>query len=287
MEIKLHANATTTPRIRRYIQQSAKSDRELAQELGISVPTVRRWRKRQDVADRHTTPDKVRKALTDQQASVINWLRLNFQIPLDELLNVVNEGMQQPISRAGLDRYLRGATERNRAPLRGRKALKAGERPGRLSVHYQRVSLLAEEGGEQHILWAEEKLSGWLNARAFAGASPMLVVNWLQAIQPHCPGEIHLIETENKKLFGDAGDRASPLQQWCTEQGTQLLQRPDRQTDVTLRLDTPLADLLPVATDKSLDALLQLLCATHNVSWTQKKLGGLTPEAFWHNALKG
>ena len=45
MEIKLHANATTTPRIRRYLQQSDKSDRELAAELGISVTTVRRWRK--------------------------------------------------------------------------------------------------------------------------------------------------------------------------------------------------------------------------------------------------
>ena len=36
MEIKLHANATTTPRIRRYLQQSEKSDRELAAELATS-----------------------------------------------------------------------------------------------------------------------------------------------------------------------------------------------------------------------------------------------------------
>ena len=35
MEIKLHANATTTPRTRKYLQESTKSDRELAQELGI------------------------------------------------------------------------------------------------------------------------------------------------------------------------------------------------------------------------------------------------------------
>ena len=46
MEIKLHANATTTPRTRKYLQESTKSDRELAQELGISITTVRRWRNR-------------------------------------------------------------------------------------------------------------------------------------------------------------------------------------------------------------------------------------------------
>lgn len=78
MEIKLHANATTTPRVRRYIQQSDKSDRLLAQELGISVATVRRWRQRQDVADRHTVPKTLRKALTDEQSLLINWLRQNY-----------------------------------------------------------------------------------------------------------------------------------------------------------------------------------------------------------------
>lgn len=287
MEIKLHANATTTPRVRRYIQQSTKSDRELAQELGISVPTVRRWRKRQDVADRHTSPKTVRKTLNDRQSTLINWLRLNFQMPLDELLVGVNEGMQQPVSRAGLDRYLSGTAQRNVAPLRGKKALKAGKLPGRVSLHYQRVSLLAEEGGEQHLLWAEEKVSGWLNARAFAGASPMLVVNWLQTVLSHCPCDIQSVETENKKLFGEAGDPAAPLQRWSTEQGILLLQRPERQTDVTIRLEIPLGELLPVAADKSLDAVLQLLCASYNLRWTQKKLGGLTPEAFWHNSLKG
>ena len=50
MEIKLHANATTTPRIRRYLQQSDKSDRALAAELGISVTTVRRWRQREQLS---------------------------------------------------------------------------------------------------------------------------------------------------------------------------------------------------------------------------------------------
>ncbi len=137
MEIKLHANATTTPRVRRYIQQSDKSDRVLAQELGISVATVRRWRQRQDVADRHTVPKSLRKALTNEQSLLINWLRQKLQLPLDELLVVVNQGMQQPISRAGLDRYLRGVGQRGEEQstvLRGKKAVKAGERPGTLAL---------------------------------------------------------------------------------------------------------------------------------------------------------
>ena len=48
MDLKLHANATTTPRIRAYIQKSQASNAALARELGIHSRTVARWKGRQD-----------------------------------------------------------------------------------------------------------------------------------------------------------------------------------------------------------------------------------------------
>lgn len=99
MEIKLHANATTTPRIRRYLQQSDKSDRELAVELGISVTTVRRWRNRDQVSDNHTTPKVIHKALRQEQATLINALRDITGAPLDDLLLLVNDGLDRRFPR--------------------------------------------------------------------------------------------------------------------------------------------------------------------------------------------
>lgn len=46
MDLKLHANVTTTPRTRAYIQASRASVAELAAELGVSETTIRRWRRR-------------------------------------------------------------------------------------------------------------------------------------------------------------------------------------------------------------------------------------------------
>jgi len=40
-DLKLHANATTTSKVRGYIQRSAASVAELAAELGVSQTTVR------------------------------------------------------------------------------------------------------------------------------------------------------------------------------------------------------------------------------------------------------
>ncbi|KAI3489480.1 hypothetical protein L1887_46526 [Cichorium endivia] len=112
MEIKLHANATTTPRIRRYLQQSDKSDRELATELGISVTTVRRWRNREQVSDNHTTPKVIHKALRQEQVALVNALRDITGAPLDELLQMVNSGLgiagvprdPEPLPQTGFDK---------------------------------------------------------------------------------------------------------------------------------------------------------------------------------------
>ena len=43
MEIRLHANARTTPKMRAYIQASRESVRSLSSELGVTETTIRRW----------------------------------------------------------------------------------------------------------------------------------------------------------------------------------------------------------------------------------------------------
>ncbi|AIR61416.1 hypothetical protein LH23_12350 [Cedecea neteri] len=106
MEIKLHSNATTTPRTRKYIQESAKTDGELAEELNISVDTVRRWRKRDDCYDKSHRPNTIHRALSHEQESMLVFLRVRLALSLDELLEAARLLIQQGISRASVSRML-------------------------------------------------------------------------------------------------------------------------------------------------------------------------------------
>lgn len=265
MEIKLHANATTTPRVRRYLQQSDKSDRELAKELGISVTTVRRWRNREQTGDRHTTPHVVHKVMRPAQVTLVNALRDTLHAPLDELLFMVNEGLGITVSRATLNRYLRPAHQREKAAPQGKKALKAGVVPDTLTLHYRRLSMTMDDGGDHHLLWAREPLSGWCYARVYSGISLPLVDNWLQETLARCMADIQCIETESVKWFEieAPGMKVSRLPQAVAS---------------TITFTEPLRTLVPAATEP--DALVQQLSVLWNTGKTQKKLGECTPQAF-------
>ncbi|TNG89702.1 hypothetical protein FHQ21_09865, partial [Testudinibacter aquarius] len=120
MDIKLHLNATTTPKIRAYIQQSSKSENELAQELGVSLQTIRKWRNRSDIWDRSHTPNKIRRTLSAEQEILLVYLRRHLNLSLDELVEAVRMLINSQASRAGISRVLKkqdvGRISRNALP---------------------------------------------------------------------------------------------------------------------------------------------------------------------------
>ena len=106
MELSLHANATTTPRVRAYIQRSRKSVVELAAELGVSETTIRRWRGRTSVTDRSHTPKTLTISLSPMEEALVCELRTRLQLPLDDITEVLHRCVNAKLSRSAIHRCL-------------------------------------------------------------------------------------------------------------------------------------------------------------------------------------
>jgi hypothetical protein len=65
MDLKLHANATTTPRPRAYIEKSQASNAAPARALGIHSCTVAGWKARREIVDRSIRPHRLTTALSE------------------------------------------------------------------------------------------------------------------------------------------------------------------------------------------------------------------------------
>ena len=95
MQIRLHKQATTTPKVRAAIQASDEPAWVLAQRHGTTEQTVWKWRKRDSVEDCSHTPHRLQTTLTPAQEAVAVALRKALLIPLDDLLAVIREFLNQ------------------------------------------------------------------------------------------------------------------------------------------------------------------------------------------------
>src|SRR3954465_7808332 len=83
----LHGSATTTEAIRRAIQHSQASLRQLAKRYGINPKTVAKWKARSSTVDQRTGPRVLRSTTlsVDEEAVVIAFRRHTL-LPLDDCL---------------------------------------------------------------------------------------------------------------------------------------------------------------------------------------------------------
>ncbi|WP_282109922.1 transcriptional regulator [Shewanella algicola] len=102
-----HRNATTTPEMRQFIQQSDYSVSQLSKILNISEATVRKWRKRDSIDNTPNTPHKLNTTLSPMEEYVMLGLRYQLKMPLDRLLTVTQKFINPNVSRSGLARCLK------------------------------------------------------------------------------------------------------------------------------------------------------------------------------------
>jgi len=231
MVIKLHKNATTTPAIRKAIQTSNLSERELAKKYGISRLTVRRWKKRDTVEDRSHRPHNLRATLTPEQEAVVVELRKTLLLPLDDLLVVVREFINPKVSRSGLDRCLRRHGVSNLRKLipetdepSPKKSFKDYE-PGFVHVDVKYLPQMQDENQRKYLFVAIDRATRWVYLEILPDKSARAASGFLKRLINKAPFRITRILTDNGKEFTDrftsGGERrptgSHPFDRLCSE----------------------------------------------------------------------
>lgn len=143
MSAKQHKNATTTPEIRAFINQSELPTAVLARLLKISESTVRKWRRRDVLDDASHAPKQSNSTLTLQQQYVVVQLRTHLMLSLDALLSVCRQFINENTSRAGLQRCLK---------RHGVSKLADIDPAGELTKLEQQVSVAIQDNSSDKVL---------------------------------------------------------------------------------------------------------------------------------------
>lgn len=203
MRVELHANATTTPRTRAYIQQSTASVADLVAELGVSERTVRRWRGRSEVTDRSHRRHDLGQSTSPEQEALICGLRRDVGLGLDDLVEVMHRCVDISLSRSAIYRCLR------RYGLSGAVQPPAPQASGRFDpqpfgfVHIDLKHLTSLRQTKSYIFVAIERVTRFVHVEIVTSRDSSTIAGCLEHFLDAFGHQVHTILTDNGSEFTD------------------------------------------------------------------------------------
>jgi transposase len=192
MQVRLHANATTTPRTRAYIQTSTAPIVQIARELGISETTVRRWKPRATVADGSHVARRLAVSLTDLEERLVVELRTALQLPLDDIVEVMRRCMNPKLSRSAIHRCLKrhGVSAR---PKPARRQIGTFEAAGVGFIHVDLKHLTRLNGQPSFVFVAIDRATRFVHIESITRRDATTVATCLERFLAAFPHKVHTI----------------------------------------------------------------------------------------------
>jgi transposase InsO family protein len=202
MELNLHANATTTPKMRAFIQRSKKSVAELAAGLGVSETTIRRWRGRNTVADRSHVPKRLTTKLSALDEALVCELRTNLRLPLDDITEVMRRCVNAKLSRSAIHRCLK-RHGLNRKPPPAKPAVGLFEQATVGFIHIDLKHLPALQRRKSYAFVAIDRATRYVYLEIHHKRDGKTAAGFLGRFLAHFPYPVHTILTDNGSEFTD------------------------------------------------------------------------------------
>lgn len=202
MQVRLHANATTTPRTRALIQASKAPVAELAHTLGVSETTVRRWKRRSSIADRAHTPKRLAISLSVLEEQLVAELRTHLHLPLDDIVEVMRRCANPKLSRSAIYRCLKRHAVSARAKP-DKPQVGSFEEAGVGFIHVDLKHLTRLDGQPSFVFVAIDRATRFVHVESIQKRDAATVAGCLERFIAAFPHKVHTILTDNGSEFTD------------------------------------------------------------------------------------
>ena len=301
MDIRLHKQATTTPKIRAEIQAAPAhiTDTALAERFGVSDMTIRRWRHRDDVYDRPHTRHNLKATLNHEQEEVLIAAREFLRLGLDDLLVVAREFLHPTLSRAALHRMLKRRQVPTLAQLakrdqEGKKETPKPFRdyePGYLHIDIKYLPQMPDETQRRYLYVAIDRATRWVYLELRSSQAASDAEAFFHRVVEKAPFKVQKVLTDNGKSFTDrftsGGERKPtgqhPFDQACAEHHAEhrLIRPGHPQTNgMVERFNGRISDVLATrryVSGEDLEQTLKRYCWLYNHHIPQKALKHQAP----------
>jgi transposase InsO family protein len=174
----------------------------------VTEATIRKWKSRDSVHDRPHTAHRLQTTLTPAQEAVAVELRRTLLLSLDDLLVVVQEFLNNQVSRSGLHRCLRrhGVGDLSRltaAPRKPSHKPSNAYEPGYVRMDIKYLPQMADGSRPRYLFVAIDLATRWVYLAIKPNKSTNSATLFLKALQKACPFMIHRLLTDNGREFTD------------------------------------------------------------------------------------
>jgi transposase-like protein len=214
MSYQIHPQARTTPKIRAEIQASTLGVAQLAKKYNITIPTVQKWKSRDNITDLSHCAHHLNTTLTPAQEQIVVELRRTLLLAIEDLFVVTREFVNPEVSRSGLARCLVRHQVNNLNQLRAaqnpeaatdKKPIKTFKdyEPGFIHIDIKYLPKMPDEEQHRYLFVAIDRATRWVYTHIYDNQTEASSVDFLQRLIENCSFKIQKILTDNGTQFTD------------------------------------------------------------------------------------
>jgi transposase InsO family protein len=203
LHLKLHKNATTTPAVRKAIQESTDSVQELAERYHVNPTTIRRWKKRDTQQDRPHTPKRLNTKLTFAEEQLIIQLRTQLRLGGDDILEVLQRSVNPHLSRSGIFRCLKRLGLSQLPPLQQPEPTQAFEDYPCGFIHMDLKHVSRLDGKPAYVFVAIDRATRFVYVEIHSNRSGQTSADFFQRFAEAFGHPIYALLTDNGGEFTD------------------------------------------------------------------------------------